>query len=87
MLISNNKCKIDALKIIQNEILNWHFAHSKIEAMDSCANVDKEIEKVLSKFGAFNDHVWRTLTDLIEYVTNMQKEFNDSKLNAKICIL
>ncbi|KAG8195678.1 hypothetical protein JTE90_003823 [Oedothorax gibbosus] len=43
--------------------------------MDSCANVEKEIEKVLSKFGAFNDHVWRTLTDLIEYVQNMQKEF------------
>lgn len=50
--------------------------------MDSCANVDKEIEKVLSKFGAFNDHVWRTLTDLIEYVQNMQKEFNDGNFNV-----
>ncbi|XP_054719859.1 LOW QUALITY PROTEIN: E3 ubiquitin-protein ligase RMND5A-like [Uloborus diversus] len=44
--------------------------------MDACANVEKEIEKVLSKFGAFNDHVWRTLTDLIEYVQNIQREFN-----------
>ncbi|KFM79655.1 Protein RMD5-like protein, partial [Stegodyphus mimosarum] len=43
--------------------------------MDSCANVEKEIEKVLSKFGAFNDHVWRTLTELIEYVQGIQREF------------
>ncbi|XP_015917145.1 E3 ubiquitin-protein ligase RMND5A isoform X1 [Parasteatoda tepidariorum] len=46
--------------------------------MESCNNVEKEIEKVLTKFGAFNEHVRRTLDELIEYVQNLQQEYIES---------
>ncbi|GFY73126.1 e3 ubiquitin-protein ligase RMND5A [Trichonephila inaurata madagascariensis] len=45
--------------------------------MEACINVEKEIEKVLCKFGAFNDHVYRTLTEIIEYVENIKKEISE----------
>ncbi|GFV76956.1 e3 ubiquitin-protein ligase RMND5A [Trichonephila clavipes] len=46
--------------------------------MEACINVEKEIEKVLSKFGAFNDHVSRTLNEIIEHVQNIKKEIHES---------
>ncbi|XP_023213481.1 protein RMD5 homolog A-like isoform X1 [Centruroides sculpturatus] len=45
--------------------------------MESCLTVEKEIEKVLSKFGSFNDHTWKTLTDLIDYVQSLKNELTD----------
>lgn len=46
--------------------------------MDSCTNVEKEIEKVLNKFGLFNDHIWRILTDIIGYVQGIQTELGEA---------
>lgn len=46
--------------------------------MDSCANVEKELDKVFSKFGAFKEHLNRTLTELIEHVDSIQCEFVQS---------
>lgn len=43
--------------------------------MDSCANVEKELDKVFSKFGAFKEHLNRTLTELIDHVESLQCEF------------
>ena len=47
--------------------------------MDSCANVEKELDKVFSKFGAFKEHLNRTLAELIEQVDSLQCEFVGSK--------
>ncbi|GIY72084.1 e3 ubiquitin-protein transferase RMND5A [Caerostris extrusa] len=52
--------------------------------MESCINVEKEIEKVLTKFGAFNDHVKRTLTELIEYVQSIQNEFSEIPMTNEV---
>ncbi|XP_015917146.1 E3 ubiquitin-protein ligase RMND5A isoform X2 [Parasteatoda tepidariorum] len=52
--------------------------------MESCNNVEKEIEKVLTKFGAFNEHVRRTLDELIEYVQNLQQEYIESSVMETI---
>lgn len=43
--------------------------------MDSCCSVEREVDKVLSKFGSINDHAGRTLLDLIECIRRLQEEF------------
>uniref|UniRef100_T1IIW7 RING-Gid-type domain-containing protein n=1 Tax=Strigamia maritima TaxID=126957 RepID=T1IIW7_STRMM len=45
--------------------------------MDSCIAVERELEKVLSKFGSIKDYTDKTLGDLIEYVCNLQRELNE----------
>ncbi|XP_078588339.1 LOW QUALITY PROTEIN: E3 ubiquitin-protein ligase RMND5A-like [Branchiostoma floridae x Branchiostoma japonicum] len=58
----------------------------KLPKMDSCVNVEREVDKVLSKFAAVGDHSSRTLQDLVEHISNIRKELsegnNDSDVTA-----
>ncbi|XP_045188845.2 E3 ubiquitin-protein ligase RMND5A-like isoform X1 [Mercenaria mercenaria] len=42
--------------------------------MDSCLTVEREIDKVLTKFGGLNDHSVDTLEDFINSIENLRKE-------------
>ncbi|RWS13283.1 Protein RMD5-like protein [Dinothrombium tinctorium] len=42
--------------------------------MESISNVEKELEKVLSKFSALSEHSQRTLCDLITQLQNLQRD-------------
>ena len=44
--------------------------------MDSILNVEKEVEKVLYKFGALNDHTTSTLTSLINDLQTLHRDLN-----------
>lgn len=44
--------------------------------MDSCLAVEKELDKVLNKFGNLKDNANRNLDDLIRHVEEMQNELN-----------
>lgn len=48
--------------------------------MEAVANVDREIEKVLSKFGALNQHAQSTLQSMIDTLVELHQEIN--KLSA-----
>lgn len=47
--------------------------------MDSCAAVEKEVEKVLSKFGQINDHSQKILTDVISFIERLKESIADGK--------
>ncbi|GAB6019521.1 E3 ubiquitin-protein transferase rmnd5a [Chamberlinius hualienensis] len=42
--------------------------------MDSCLAVERELDKVLSKFGNLKDNSGRTLEELIQFVQDLQRE-------------
>lgn len=44
--------------------------------MESISNVEKEIEKVLYKFGALNDHTTSTLSSLINDLQTLHHDLN-----------
>lgn len=44
--------------------------------MESVANVAKEVEKVLVKFGALNEHAQSTLQSLIESLIKLKDELS-----------
>lgn len=41
---------------------------------DAVLNVDREVERVLSKFGQLKDHASKTLDDLISQLQNLQRD-------------
>lgn len=47
--------------------------------MDACNAVEREVDRVLSKFGGINEHANRTLSDLISYVENLKNELETGK--------
>lgn len=47
--------------------------------MDACCAVEREIDKVLSKFGGIKDHSDRVLQDLLNYITGLQTELLNGK--------
>lgn len=42
--------------------------------MDSCLAVERELDKVLVKFTGIREHTEKTLQDLVDYVSNIQRE-------------
>lgn len=45
--------------------------------MDICLTVEKELEKVLSKFTALREHTQRALGDIATSVDNIKKEISE----------
>lgn len=45
--------------------------------MDVCQLVEKELEKVLSKFTALREHTQRALGDITTSVDNIKKEISE----------
>jgi len=48
--------------------------------MDACDPVEKEVEKVLTKFSGLQDHTLNTVDDFIASIENIRKELVDGKL-------
>lgn len=42
-------------------------------------NVEKEVDKVLSKFSDIQDHAQRTVDDTAQYVANLKNELDQCK--------
>lgn len=55
----------------------------KNENMDACCAVEREIDKVLLKFGSIKDHSDRTLQDLLNYIENLKTELLNGRLLCK----
>lgn len=47
--------------------------------MDACCAVDREVDRVLSKFGVINEQASRTLYDLISYIESFKSELEAGK--------
>lgn len=43
--------------------------------MDSCLGVEREVDKILTKFNSINDHANRVLQDITNHVENLKQEF------------
>jgi len=42
--------------------------------MDSCVAVDREVDKVFTKFSSLHDHSVNTIDDFISSIENLRKE-------------
>lgn len=47
--------------------------------MDSCLGVEREVDKVLSKFNGINENANRVLQHISGQVDNLKQEFESSK--------
>lgn len=47
--------------------------------MDACTGVEKEVDKVLSKFGGINDHADRTLGDLCMHIESLKNSIEEGR--------
>lgn len=45
--------------------------------MESCNAVEREVDRVLSKFGGLRDHSKKNLEELISSIQSIQRELND----------
>nr|CAH7735717.1 unnamed protein product [Callosobruchus chinensis] len=45
--------------------------------MEACLAVEKEVDRVFSKFGGINEHAKRVLTDLIKQIQNLKEEYQN----------
>ena len=45
--------------------------------MEACNAVEREVDKVLLKFGAINEHAVNVLRDLITEIETLKKEFKE----------
>lgn len=52
--------------------------------MESCLAVEREIDKVLSKFGTLNEHTQTTLSDLIAQGQEMYRELGEVPADADV---
>lgn len=48
--------------------------------MEACNAVEREVDKVLLKFGAINEHAETVLRDLINHIESLKKEFEEGKV-------
>ena len=60
--------------------------------MDSCAGVEREVDKVLTKFGNINEHANRVLQDISNHVEGLKQEFEISEFSlfllfVTLCVL
>lgn len=47
--------------------------------MESCLAVEREVERVLSKFSGLQDHSKKNLEDLISSIQSIQKELDEGR--------
>jgi len=47
--------------------------------MEACNAVEREVDKVLSKFGAINEHAETVLRDLINHIQSLKKDLEEGK--------
>lgn len=47
------------------------------EIMEACIAVEREIDKVLNKFGGINEHAARVMRDICNHIENLKKELED----------
>lgn len=52
---------------------------SNIIIMEACNAVEREVDKVLSKFGAINEHAEAVLRDLINHIQSLKKDLEEGK--------
>uniref|UniRef100_A0A069DYV1 Putative e3 ubiquitin ligase n=1 Tax=Panstrongylus megistus TaxID=65343 RepID=A0A069DYV1_9HEMI len=45
--------------------------------MEACGAVEREVDKVLTKFGSINEHAGRTLSDIISHIEALRKELSE----------
>ncbi|VEN42587.1 unnamed protein product [Callosobruchus maculatus] len=45
--------------------------------MEACLAVEKEVDRVFSKFGGINEHAKRVLSDLIKQIQNLKEEYQN----------
>lgn len=45
--------------------------------MEACLAVEKDVEKVLSKFTSINDHTQRVLLELIDQINSLKQELQN----------
>jgi len=45
--------------------------------MEACVAVEREVDKVLSKFGSINDHAERILSDITSHIESLKNELNE----------
>lgn len=50
--------------------------------MEACNVVEREVDKILLKFGVVNEHAETVLQDLINHIESLKKEFAEGKLVA-----
>lgn len=48
--------------------------------MEACNAVEREVDKILLKFGVVNEHAETVLQDLINHIESLKKEFAEGKL-------
>jgi len=52
--------------------------------MDACNTVEKEIDKILSKFTSIRDHGSRSIDETIELLSSIKPELEQGKIEAKV---
>jgi hypothetical protein len=55
--------------------------------MDACTGVEKEVDKVLSKFGGINDHADRTLGDLCVHIESLKNSIEEGRSMLSIATM
>jgi len=51
--------------------------------MEACNAVEREVDKVLSKFGAINEHAEAVLRDLINHIQTLKKDLEEGKYGVE----
>lgn len=49
--------------------------------MESCAAVEKEVDKVITKFSAINDHSQRIIGDVIVLIEKLRSSIEEGEYN------
>jgi len=65
------------LCVVQNSVLDDLIEYNII--MEACNAVEREVDKVLSKFGAINEHADTVLCDLINQIQSLKKDLEEGK--------
>lgn len=55
--------------------------------MEACIAVEREIDKVLTKFGGINEHADRVMRDVCVHIENLKKELDDCKYTHFLLLL
>lgn len=48
--------------------------------MEACLAVEKEVDKLLSKFTGINEHAKRILPDLLAQIQNLKEEYQNGNI-------
>lgn len=53
--------------------------------MEACLAVEKEVDKLLTKFGGINEHAKRILPDLLSQIQNLKEEYHNGNFVVSSC--